>query len=105
MSDKWSEICVLYKFQCNDRSATYIGQTKRKVKKRINEHKNTPLDKLLSIPKHLKENPPHSFNFDKVQIINREINKYKRLIREIIHINTHSHTINRQENTQFLSKQ
>ena len=56
---------------------------------------------MLPIPEHLNENPSHNFDFGNVQILDREINKYKRLVSEMIHINTHSYTINRQEDTQF----
>ena len=103
-SEKWMETSIVYKFQCGSCPATYIGQTKRNLKKRIDEHKKTPLEKLLPIPKHLKDNLSHNFDFEKVQIVDRKTNKYKRLISEMIYINTHSQTINRQEDTQFLSK-
>ena len=82
-----------------------LVKQKKNLKKRIDEHKKTPSGKLLPIPKHLNENLSHMFDFDKVQILDREINKHKRLVSEMININTHNHTINRQEDTQFLSKQ
>ena len=37
--EKWMETNIVYKFQCDSCSATYIGQTKRNLKKRIDEHK------------------------------------------------------------------
>ena len=46
-SEKWMEISIVYKFQCGSCPATYIGQTKRNLKKRIDEHKKTHLEKLI----------------------------------------------------------
>ena len=38
-SDKWDQTGVVYKFTCKNCPATYIGETKRSLKTRINEHK------------------------------------------------------------------
>jgi len=35
-----SHINVVYKIECKDRDASYVRQTSRILKKRINEHRN-----------------------------------------------------------------
>lgn len=103
--DKWDETNVVYEIHCNDCDATYVGQTKRNLKKRIDEHKKTPSDKLLPIPSHVKNNNTHSFSFENVKILDKEKNRYKRLVSESFLINMNRNNINRQEDFQFISKQ
>ena len=42
-SDKWDRTGVGYKFSCKSCPATYIRETKRSLKTRINEHKKKTL--------------------------------------------------------------
>ena len=64
-----------------------MGQTKRLLKIRCNEHRNNI--KLNSkyhnvITKHIVVNRHHNFNWNKIQIIHKENNLSKRLIAEMI---------------------
>ena len=66
-----------------------MGETKRLLKIRCNEHRNNI--KLNSkyhnvITKHIIENRDHNFNWKKIQIIHKENNLSKRLIAEMIFI-------------------
>jgi len=62
-----------------------MGQSKRQLKTRINEHeKNVKFDesKHSVITKHMIKNN-HTFNWHNVKIIDYETNYFKRLISEI----------------------
>ena len=101
-SEKWQETGVVYKFNCKDCSAYYIGETKRKLKERISEHQKCK-NKLLTVPLHIVENSSHKFDWNNVKILDREKNYNKRLISEMLHINMYKHTLNKKEDTQSLS--
>ena len=88
--EKWNETSVIYKFNCDKCSSVYVGETKRCFKTRINEHKKSVIDglkledfqKLLPVPQ-------------------KESNRDKRRISEMLHISFIDNTINRQEDTIF----
>ena len=88
MAAKKNIIYKIYKICCNDCNATNIGQTCRKLKIRISEHKNHThknTSTLSVIPKH-KLQYDYDFNWEEVAILNTERNYNKRLISEIIYI-------------------
>jgi len=79
---------IVYKIFCNNCNASYVGQTKRQLKTRINEYeKNIRFDesKHSVITKHILEEN-HTFNLQNVKIMYYETNYFERLILEIIHI-------------------
>ena len=59
----------------------------------------------MYVPQHIEDNPTHNFDWANTLILDRECNREKRLISEILHINWIDNTINRQEDTQFLNNQ
>ena len=80
---------LVYKINCEICGKSYVGQKKRLLKTRCNEHKNNI--KLNSkyhnvITKYIVENRDHTFNWKKTQIIHKENNFSKRLIAEMIFI-------------------
>jgi len=85
--DPMSHHGVIYKISCHDCEASYIGQTKRQLRIRINEH-NFDIRKkngsLSIISEHrLNQN---DFEWDNVKIIDNEPSYRKRLISEMIYI-------------------
>jgi len=95
---------VVYKILCNGCNASYVGQTKRKVKTRINEHiKNIKVEesKHSVITKHILEFN-HTFDWQNVKIMDVETNYYKRLISEMIYIKTQDNGLNLMEDTDCL---
>jgi len=95
---------VVYKIVCNNCDASYVGQTKRQLKTRVNEHvKNIVQDesKHSVITKHiLQEN--HTFDWLNVQILDFESNYFKRLVSEMIYIKTQSNGLNSMEDIECL---
>jgi len=87
---------IVYKIFCNNCNTSYVGQTKRQLKTRINEHeKNVRFDesKYSVITKHMMEKN-HTFNWQNVKIMDYETNYFKRLISEMIHIKTQDNGLN-----------
>ena len=74
---------IVYKIDCNDCNSCYIGQSSRYLKIRVNEHKRDCKNKneKSALGEHTIDTD-HSFNFDKVQILDIENNKYKRLFQK-----------------------
>jgi hypothetical protein len=81
---------VVYKIDCLGCDASYIGETSKKLKTRVHQHKNDiknknkPGNKTALVNHTLEEN--HTFNFDEAKIIDYETNARKRLILETGHI-------------------
>jgi len=104
--DKLNSLCccdVVYKINCQDCDASYVGQTKKLLKTRIKEHVND-IKKLGSpsvISNHrLSHN--HDFDWEEVRILNNERSWNKKIVSETIHIKRQSCGINKQSDTDLL---
>ena len=98
---------VVYKICCKDCDASYVGQTKRQLKTRLNEHiKNSSLNTLKHtvITEHTLEYN-HTFDWQNKKILDFETNYYKRLISEMIHIKLQTNGINCMEDTDLLDSE
>lgn len=77
---------LVYKIECADCDAVYIGETIQKFGKRKGQHKNDctkPLNKFsTALAKHAR-NKKHQFKFDDGKIMKREKNKTKLQIQEV----------------------
>ena len=67
--------------------ATYIGERKRALETRINEHKKD-LGKKSVVAAHAIDNV-HEIKWKDVKILDKEPNYNKRIISEMLHINCH----------------
>jgi hypothetical protein len=97
---------VIYRIDCNNCDASYVGQTKRKLQTRIREHKyNIRLDdsKHSVITNHIL-NYNHTFDWDNTCILDHEPNYQKRLISEMIHIKEQTNGINSNKDTELLDE-
>jgi len=95
---------AVYKIFCNNCNASYVGQTKRKIVTRINEHiKNVGFDesKHSVITKHILE-LNHSFDWKNVKIMDLESHYYKRLISEMLFIKIQDNGLNSVEDIECL---
>jgi len=94
---------AVYKIFCYNCNASYIGQTKRKIETRINEHIKNGFDesKHSVITKHILE-LNHSFDWKNVKIMDLESHYYKRLISEMLYIKTHDNGLNSVEDIECL---
>jgi len=95
---------VVYKIECSNCEASYVGQTKRTLNTRVSEHRG-----------HIKRNSTqpsvitdhriatnHDFKWTDVKVLDVEKNYKKRLISEMIHIKLQKHGLNSQNDTDLL---
>jgi len=95
---------VVYKVQCSDCDASYVGQTKRLLKDRIGEHRNhirRNSGQISVITNHRKKFN-HDFDWNNVKVLDEEMNYKKRLISEMIHIKKQNCGLNSQNDTDLL---
>ncbi|KAI4475149.1 hypothetical protein M0804_014486 [Polistes exclamans] len=104
--DKLEQSNLVYKIPCVC-DKCYIGQTKQKLKKRLEQHKNDckPINAQKSNITALAEHhfiTGHKFKFDETNILDKEDNWYKRNISEMYHI-TNNNTVNYRTDTNNLN--
>jgi len=95
---------VVYRINCLNCEASYVGQTKRTLNTRINEHRShiRRNSTQLSVITDHKLKSGHEFDWDNVKILDSESNLNKRLISEMIHIKKQKHGLNAQTDTALL---
>ena len=81
---------VVYKIECADCEAKYVGETERSLKKRITEHHrdSSPVGHHMGYQK-------HSFTTDNVSVVHQESTWFKRGVAEAIHITLEDPSLNR----------
>ncbi|KMQ83798.1 hypothetical protein RF55_19076 [Lasius niger] len=94
---------IVYKISCNECNASYVGQTSRLLKTRINEHKNHIRRNITQhsvLTDHRLKN--YEFTWDKVEVLDEERIYGKRLMSEIIFIKRQTNSLNLQSDTENL---
>jgi len=102
--DNYTRKNVVYKIVCKDCDATYVGQTKRKLITRVNEHRNQinhTSTKNTVITEH-RLNHNHEFDWTNVKILDKERFYWKRMISEMINIQLQNNALNQQTDTEYL---
>lgn len=101
--DKLSHNGIVYKISCNDCNATYIGQTKRQLKTRVQEHKrDIKSNTSPSVTSRHCSEFNHNFDWGRVEIMDEERSYSKRLTSEMIFIKRQKSGINKQSDTNLL---
>jgi len=93
---------VVYKIDCKDCEKVYIGQTKRHLSTRINEHKNNIKNTAgnFSVVSQHRIEFDHDFDWGKLNILHKETNRRKREIAEMFYIKKFGNNINLQRDTE-----
>ena len=112
--DKQKKARVVYKIPCNKCKKVYIGETGRQLGTRITEHRkeaekisdrnftrstrraSTSEHHKSAITDHVCQNN-HIMNWEASEIVEQESDKFKRWIKESIHIRSNTPTMNRHE--------
>ena len=95
---------VVYKINCLNYESSYVGQTKRKLKTRIKEHKadiRKPISEISVVSRH-RLNEMHELDWDNIKILDTEQSLMKRRISEMIHIKGQTSDINKLSDTEGL---
>lgn len=93
---------VVYQIKCKDCESAYVGQTKRQLATRIKEHHNNLRHNtaLSVVSQHRLQG--HEFDWQHVNILDREKTYYKRMVSEMIYINLQKLPINKKDDTDNL---
>jgi len=102
--DRYTTSNAIYKINCSTCDASYVGQTGRQLRTRINEHqrdfyKNYERQSVVS--RH-RSDSGHDFLWDDIKILDTEHSYHKRLISEMLHIKMQKNGINLMKDTDFL---
>ena len=96
---------VVYQLNCNDCDAVYVGETKKRINKRIKGHENNT--RLVSASNSVitdhRIDSGHDFGWKDYKISNRESHYFKKYIAEMIHIKSNNNCINKQNDTSRLN--
>jgi len=95
---------VVYKINCLHCDASYVGQTRRLLKQRIDEHRShirRSMTQTSVITEHRLEFS-HDFDWKNVEILDQEGYFNKRLISEMIYIKKQQKGLNLQKDTVLL---
>ncbi|KYN07988.1 hypothetical protein ALC62_01038 [Cyphomyrmex costatus] len=101
--DKFDNTNVVYKINCKDCDMTYVGQTKRRLKTRLKEHRDgwKRINNTSVVSKH-QVNCNHDIDWDNTAILDNEPIYFKRSISEMIHIKNQTNSLNLQSDTEKL---
>jgi len=101
-----SQMNVVYKLNCKDCNASYVGQTSRLLRTRITEHKNH-INRNTTVHSVITDHRislSHEFDWDNAEILDRERYVTKRLISEMLHIKRQKNSLNLQTDTDCLDE-
>jgi len=86
---------VVYEITCADCEAKYIGESARKLEKRLNEHKSSAGSSKSAVREHVVRSKGHQIDWDNVKLLEREPKDFSRKVLEAIHIRTETPKLNR----------
>ena len=91
-----TKIGVVYKLSCSKCQKVYIGQTQLNVKERMKQHQDGQKDPgKSSAADHMLNNIGHVINFKDPEILNRDISKKRREIKETLYTIKHNNAYNK----------
>ena len=87
---KLEQAGVVYKISCNDCTSTYVGETERRLRARVNEHHqdSSPVGHHASFNN-------HHIDDNSVSVLHKESDWFKRGVAEAIHIAKEGPNLNR----------
>ena len=91
------EFTVVYRLNCSNCSASYIGKTERILVHRLKEHQKRADS---AFQKHEIQYPNHRIDFENVEILDRADNNLKLEVKELLHIVKHKPSLSKQLNPQ-----
>ena len=93
---------TVYKIACSDCHATYIGETGRKLEKRLAEHKSKAAGSKSAVQEHVKASKnTHQIDWDNVKVLEKETKDFPRRVLEAIQIKKQGPSLNRDTGLEF----
>lgn len=92
-----SRSLVVYKINCTQCDASYIGKTERILTHRISEHQKQPTS---ACHQHCQSNPGHRMDYENIEVLDSADNDFKLRIKEMLHIVRNKPELNKQLNAQ-----
>ena len=92
-----SQSLVVYKINCANCNAEYIGKTERILIHRMKEHIKS---KNSACHQHVEDNPDHQMDYANIKIIDRASSDFKLRMKELLHILKNKPELNKQMNSQ-----
>ena len=71
---------VVYQLKCKDCSATYIGESGRKLEKRLSEHKSSAASSKSAVREHVVRSRGHEIDWTGVKVLERESKELSRRV-------------------------
>ena len=84
---------VVYQLSCKDCNASYIGESGRKLGKRLSEHKSSAASSKSAVREHVVWSGGH--DIDWTGVLERESKEFSRRVLEAIQIKTKGSNLNR----------
>ena len=92
---KENVVGAVYKIKCEECEVTYISQTERSLKSRLNKHRR-PSSITSEVSKHIHiEHPEHSVELENTEILTTESRWFERGVKEAIYIRALNPSLNR----------
>ena len=88
---------VVYQLSCKDCNASYIGESGRKLGKRLSEHKSGAASSKSAVREHVVRSGGHDIDWTGVKALERESKEFYRRVLEAIQIKTKGLNLNRDE--------
>ena len=73
---------VIYSIKCKDCDSLYIGESGRKLEKRLAEHKSKAATSKSAIREHVEHSKGHNIDWENVKVLEREPKDFPRKILE-----------------------
>ena len=94
--DKLKQSGTVYQISCSTCSDTYIGESVRKLEKRLNEHKSRAAGNKSAVREHEKGSKnTHKIDWENVKVLEKETRDFPRKVLEAIHIRKKGPKLNR----------
>ena len=86
---------VVYQLSCKDCNASYIGESGRKLGKRLSEHKSSAASSKSAVREHVVRSGGHDIDWTGVKVLERESKEFSRRVLEAIQIKSKGPNLNR----------
>ena len=95
-ADKLKQSGTVYEIACLHCDSLYIGETGRKLEKRLSEHKSRAVGSKSAVNEHVtRSNNTHQIDWDNVKVLEKEPKDFPRKVLEAIHIRKKGPNLNR----------